>query len=113
MLPAVGLRNLVSRLNTVVLPAPFGPIKAWIVPRVTARLTLRTAMKPLNSLVNTRVSRLTSSDIPTCLPARCSVPLFGSMGAVRGRDLDCPQALARIVQLAGGSSIKLQEQGLE
>ena len=31
-MPAVGCRNLVSRLKTVVLPAPFGPISAWIWP---------------------------------------------------------------------------------
>src|ERR1700722_9506073 len=109
MLPAVGLRNLVSRLNTVVLPAPFGPIKAWIVPRLTARLTSRTATKPLNSLVNPRVSRMTSSDIPTCLPARCSVLGTRCTAAT----LIVPQTMARIVQLGDGSSIKLQEQGLE
>ncbi|MNT86012.1 hypothetical protein D3C72_2262520 [compost metagenome] len=28
MVPAEGCRNLVSRLKTVVLPAPFGPIRA-------------------------------------------------------------------------------------
>ena len=31
-LAAVGNRNLVSRLKKVVLPAPFGPISAWICP---------------------------------------------------------------------------------
>ena len=37
--PALGSRNLVSRLKTVVLPAPLGPISAWIVPRRTLRST--------------------------------------------------------------------------
>ena len=32
IVPPVGCRNLVSRLKTVVLPAPFGPISAWIWP---------------------------------------------------------------------------------
>ena len=32
MVPRVGCRNLVSRLKQVVLPAPLGPISAWIVP---------------------------------------------------------------------------------
>ena len=32
MVPRVGGRNEVSRLKQVVLPAPFGPISAWICP---------------------------------------------------------------------------------
>src|SRR5262245_37769520 len=32
MRPAVGLSTPVSRLTTVVLPAPFGPINAWRAP---------------------------------------------------------------------------------
>ena len=58
--PRVGVRNCVSRLKQVVLPAPFGPISAWIVPRVTARSTSLTATKPLNSFVSPRVSRMMS-----------------------------------------------------
>ena len=61
--PEVGTRNLVSRLKQVVLPAPFGPISAWMVPRRTRRFTLSTAMKPLNSLVIARVSRMKSSPV--------------------------------------------------
>ena len=61
MRPRVGLRNLVSRLKQVVLPAPFGPIKAWMVPRLTRRLTPLTATKPANSLVRSSVSRIISS----------------------------------------------------
>src|SRR6266571_974273 len=60
MRPCVGLRNLVKRLKQVVLPAPFGPINAWIVPRSTRRLTSRTATKPANSLVRPSVSRTMS-----------------------------------------------------
>src|SRR5262249_34259076 len=63
MRPWVGLRNLVSRLKQVVLPAPFGPISAWILPRSTRRLTSRTATKPANSLVRPSVSRTISSAI--------------------------------------------------
>src|SRR5262249_56077487 len=59
--PRVGLRNLVSRLKHVVLPAPFGPIKAWIVPRLTRRLTPLTAVKPANSFVRSSVARINSS----------------------------------------------------
>ena len=43
--------NCVSRLKQVVLPAPFGPISAWMLPRRTFRDTSWTATKPLNSLV--------------------------------------------------------------
>ena len=39
MRPRVGFRNLLSRLKQVVLPAPFGPIMAWMLPRATRRLT--------------------------------------------------------------------------
>src|SRR6266446_2301520 len=59
--PAEGSRNFVRRLKTVVLPAPFGPISAWIVPRRIVRSTPCTAVKPRNSLVRPRVSRMTSS----------------------------------------------------
>src|SRR5262245_58787719 len=60
MRPRVGVRNLVSRLKQVVLPAPFGPISAWMVPRSTFRLTPLTATKPANSLVRSSVSRMIS-----------------------------------------------------
>ena len=36
ILPAVGLSTPVRRLITVVLPAPFGPIRAWRAPGSTA-----------------------------------------------------------------------------
>jgi hypothetical protein len=60
IVPVVGSRNFVSRLKQVVLPAPLGPMSAWIEPRTTERLTLLTAVNPLNSLVSWRVSRMTS-----------------------------------------------------
>ena len=49
-MPAVGFRNLVSRLKTVDLPAPFGPISALIWPSWTSMSTSLTATKPANSL---------------------------------------------------------------
>src|SRR6185312_9150857 len=60
MVPRVGWRNFVSRLKQVVFPAPFGPIRAWIVPRRTVRSTPRTARKPLNSFVRPEVARIAS-----------------------------------------------------
>src|SRR5262245_29163656 len=61
MVPRVGGRNLVRRLNTVVLPAPLGPIKAWTAPSRTERSTLLTATKPLNSLVRPRADNTTGA----------------------------------------------------
>src|SRR5262249_49328994 len=66
--PPVGRMNLVRRLKQVVLPAPFGPINAWMVPRTTRRLTPLTATKPANSLVRLRVSRMISSLTTQPLP---------------------------------------------
>src|ERR1035437_8654521 len=65
MRPRVGLRNLVSILKQVVLPAPLGPIKAWMVRRLTRRLTPLTAINPANSLVKSSVSRIISLLIRT------------------------------------------------
>src|ERR1700712_3693084 len=49
IVPRVGGKNEVSRLKHVVLPAPFGPIKAWIVPVSTRSETPSPAKKPPNS----------------------------------------------------------------
>src|SRR5688572_13481607 len=73
--PRVGCRNLVSRLKQVVLPAPFGPISAWMLPRFTARSTPFTAKKPPNSLVSPDAARMISSLVAIAgglllLPAR-------------------------------------------
>src|SRR3954470_7183458 len=68
MRPELGIKNLVSRLKQVVLPAPFGPISAWMLPRLTRRLTLLTATKPLNSFVKFSVSRMYSPAIVSALP---------------------------------------------
>src|SRR5450759_3484204 len=75
MRPRVGLRNLVSILKQVVLPAPLGPIKAWMVRRLTRRLTPLTAINPANSLVKSSVSRIISLLIRT--------PSGGIVGALR------------------------------
>ena len=65
MLPRVGWRNFVSRLKQVVLPAPFGPISAWMVPARTRRSTPLTATKPRNSRVSPVVSRIVSATLRT------------------------------------------------
>ena len=45
--PASGAITPAIRLNSVVLPAPFGPITAKIAPSGTAKLTSATARSPL------------------------------------------------------------------
>ena len=50
IVPAVGCRNLVSRLKVVVLPAPLGPISAWIAPRRTLQVHVVDRDEPLELL---------------------------------------------------------------
>ena len=50
MRPDVGVSTPVSRLISVVLPAPLGPIKAWRAPRRRSRFTLSVAVMPPNCL---------------------------------------------------------------
>src|SRR5579864_9303437 len=61
MRPCEGLRNFVSRLKQVVLPAPLGPMRAWMDRRLTRKLISLTATSPPNSLVRPSVSRMISS----------------------------------------------------
>ena len=46
------------RLNSVVFPAPFGPMMERTSPRATARLTRCTATSPPNRRVSSRVSSI-------------------------------------------------------
>src|SRR5271156_6605620 len=74
MLPEVGCKNLVSKLKKVVLPAPFGPIRAWISPCLTRTETPSTATNPLKSLTRLCVSRIISSaNAITPCPLECMV----------------------------------------
>src|SRR5471032_2433787 len=79
--PDVGSRNLVSRLKQVVLPAPLGPINAWMEPRRTRRFTPLTAVNPLNSFVRPRVSRIVSPRIMS--PSVLCLSLCFSFGSMR------------------------------
>ena len=58
MRPAVGLSTPVSRLITVVLPAPFGPISAWRAPFSTASETSCAATMPPKRFSRPMVSRI-------------------------------------------------------
>ena len=84
--PRVGVRKCVSRLKHVVLPAPLGPISAWIVPRRTESETSLTATKPLNSFVRPRVSRMVSAAIVGWGQRRPD----GGRGPVNGPSADYP-----------------------
>ena len=77
ILPRVGGRKEVSRLKHVVLPAPLGPIRAWMLPVSTDRSTASTATKPLNSRVRPTVSRMVSVT-PGRLPILQLVPVSGA-----------------------------------
>src|SRR2546430_11275493 len=68
MLPEVGSRTPVIRLNVVLFPAPLGPIKAKIVPQSTSKLTSSTAAKPPNFLVKPSTLRIGFPTVGTCLP---------------------------------------------
>src|SRR5215207_2040057 len=87
--PRVGVRNLVSRLKTVVLPAPFGPMRAWIEPSRTARFTSFTATKPLNSLVSPVADRIGAAGAAA---AAASCGTAGAMDALTG----CPFLLRHL-----------------
>src|SRR6266852_1958545 len=76
MRPWVGLRNLVSRLKQVVLPAPFGPIRACTVPRATLRLTPLPPTNPTKSVVRSSVSRMVSALINSSLERSLARMLF-------------------------------------
>src|ERR1700760_1901778 len=88
ILPRVGGRKEVNRLKHVVLPAPLGPIRAWILPVCTDKSTESTATKPLNSRVRPVVSRMVSVT-PGRLPAVQLVPVIAAFcicrAAVQGR----------------------------
>ena len=71
--PAVGGRNLVSRLKQVVLPAPFGPISAWMWPRSDLQVHVVDGGEALELLGQVVVSRMKSAmrRIRRLLPAAC------------------------------------------
>src|SRR3990172_1130389 len=58
MRPAVGFRKPLMMLNSVVLPAPFGPIRPVMLCSATERLHLLTAVTPPNDFVTPSASRM-------------------------------------------------------
>src|SRR4051812_9648622 len=58
--PSSGLSKPVRRLNSVVLPAPFGPISAVIAPRCTSMWSTSTATRPPNVRFTPSTTRIGS-----------------------------------------------------
>src|ERR1700678_209262 len=56
--PEVGRRFIVMQLNTVVLPAPFGPITEWMLFSSTSRSTSDSATRPPKRMVTLRQLRM-------------------------------------------------------
>src|SRR6185437_5672511 len=65
IVPASGMTSPWSCAMSVVLPAPLGPITAWISPVFTDRLTLSDAASPPNRFDNPTTSSRSSGDVIT------------------------------------------------
>src|SRR6266496_6262 len=74
--PAVGARNPVIRLNTVVLPAPLGPMSPSTSPGCRANDRSETARRPPKTLLSPRTSSnaMASPDLETDAAARPRCP---------------------------------------
>src|SRR5690606_2270823 len=70
--PALGRRVPLMRLNAVVLPAPFGPIRPTMAPCSTSKLTSRSAARPPKDFerFSTRSSAAMSTSLPRAAQAR-------------------------------------------
>src|SRR6185312_8726972 len=90
--PVFGLSNPHSRLNSVVLPAPFGPIRAVMAPRGISRCSTSTAFRPPKRRVTPSITRIGSflatpgAGSPTASPVVLGrwmpvVDVVGSIGA--------------------------------
>src|SRR5579862_6986235 len=64
MRPPVGVSTPVRQLKKVLLPAPFGPMMAWVLPRSTAKLTCDSAARPPNRTDSMSVARIADDGAP-------------------------------------------------
>ena len=69
--PALGASSPLTRLNSVDLPAPFGPMMAWRSPRATARSTPRMISVVAEALARRRAARCAGR----VAAAPCRLPL--------------------------------------
>src|SRR5262249_39391895 len=87
---ALGDRTPVTRLKSVVFPAPFGPITAWMAPASTESATSATAVKPPNDFV----SPSTASTLRALRHARDRAGTRAAHEAPRAPDHQCDQERA-------------------
>src|SRR2546430_2560993 len=85
IVPEVGGKSPEMTLNSVVLPAPFGPRIARLSPRATSRSTSRTAWRPPNRRPIPRRRRIGSASTGA---AACATKVLA--GDLRGDDLALP-----------------------
>src|SRR5262245_44677761 len=82
--PAWGRCSPHTTLNTVVLPAPFGPMTPVPEPRSTGTVVLVSAALPPNGTDTPRASRCATSGLPACGDRRHRGPSVGqSEGGVQ------------------------------
>src|SRR5690554_2891066 len=89
--PALGRSKPHSRLNSVVLPAPFGPMSAVMAPRGISRWSTFTAVRPPNRRSTPSTTRIGSTFAtpgtagPLARPVvlgRATLPVFGALSPV-------------------------------
>ena len=64
MRPAGRRSTPVRQLKNVLFPAPFGPMMAWVSPRLTSKLTCESAASPPNWTVSISVARIGDDAAP-------------------------------------------------
>jgi len=67
IVPALGFTKPDNRLKKVVLPAPFGPMMAWIVPASMESETSSTARYPAKDFDSPCVATIACADAPSGL----------------------------------------------
>ena len=97
--PVSGRRKPLSRLNSVVLPAPFGPMMPRISFRRSSKLTSWTAFRPPKERDRLRTSRMTSplADRFCGVDGADSVGIAAQARRARSADGDRARALAQQV----------------
>src|SRR5579884_4065708 len=103
MLPVVGGKSPVMQLNSVVFPAPLGPIRAKTWPRSTVKLTSSTARSPPKRLLTCSQRRMAPS---------CSSPISGALH-VGQRLLGRGPGQLLLTHPAGQQALGAQEHGAD
>src|SRR5690606_5265626 len=100
-LPALGLSKPVSRLNSVVLPAPFGPMSAVMALRGISRCSTSTAVRPPNTRRTPSMTMIGSTLAtpgrisPVCNPVVLGRGVGGATSADKGQLLRVPEDALR------------------